>query len=690
MSIWQISEYTLAVSVVALLLLGMKRLFHDKLDARWHYFIWAVLFVRMAVPLEIEWLKTPLSLFEAVPVNFWSRMMELKADRTGVTALVEGLLPWYLGGAVLLLLYYLAIALAVRVQALHLKPANEEVRARVVQIAESYGLKSCKKIRINPKGNAYVCGLFWPVLVLPAEEVSEEVILHELLHKKNKDVLINYGLHLMRVVQWFNPIIWYVTAVILNDSEALCDQRVLELMRKKAEYQPRQEEPIEKVYGKLLIHMAEKKGSRNAKVGTTNMANSYRSMRTRIGRIADFKRVPEEIGFIALCITLILSVSGISNSEPGKIVSSGVVTEQDLERVILRALTYKAETKEEALYLYLKAMDGMNPIYLLPVMPADELEAYEAWIYQMFREEKFIQWHEDGRVYTGRSAKSTQLGIPEWIVLGEEGMDNPWFVKEGLYIQDCRLYNLNTEDTSLKGERVMAQFQSLQKGVNADKYFGWELELLYEDGWKVRRIGEKTYDDPNDQNPEPLIGTAITQGDWKLEARGWNEGYFPDLFSRSTGFTYHWGEVKDSLEREKEAEYPTEFPMTYKHVRVEATYLGKEPPKAKEVTIESRIYTKEEWAELMESGDLPTTEGLNFLARHEGMGLLGRPEYEGTNFTSSNGQSRDTMLAEQVKSGEPMLLNGYGSGYQHWSREDELHMVVSIYYDEECVEVIYK
>lgn len=123
MNIWQMIEYTLVISTVALLLLLMKKLFHDKLDARWHYFIWAVLFVRMAVPLELEWLKSPLSLFEAIPVKYWTELLALKAERAGINARIQGLLPWYLADAGILALYYLAVAVTVRVRTLRLKPA---------------------------------------------------------------------------------------------------------------------------------------------------------------------------------------------------------------------------------------------------------------------------------------------------------------------------------------------------------------------------------------------------------------------------------------------------------------------------------------------------------------------------------------------------------------------------------------
>lgn len=238
MSIWQILEYSLVVSIVAILLLAMKRLFHDKLDARWHYLIWIVLAVRMMVPLSLEWLKSPLSLFEAIPVNYWIKLWTIKAERAGIVEILQYIPKVYLAGVLVFAGYYLAVALMVRIKTIRLEKANQELYEHVAVIAEKYGLKPCKRIRVGEGVTPCVCGLIRPVLVLPQQGVAEEVIVHELLHKKYGDVLINYGLHLVRAVNWFNPLIWYVTAMILNDSEALCDQRVLELMakqRRKAE-----------------------------------------------------------------------------------------------------------------------------------------------------------------------------------------------------------------------------------------------------------------------------------------------------------------------------------------------------------------------------------------------------------------------------------------------------------------------
>jgi len=685
MNIWQLIEYTMAISTVALLLLLMKRLFHDKLDARWHYFIWAVLFARMVVPLKIEWLKSPLSLFEAIPVGYWTDILALKAERAGLNLKLQGLLIWYLVGVGLLSVYYVVVAVIVRVRTLRLKPANQEICDWVAEIAKKYGLNTCKKIRITSQGTPYVSGWLNPVLVLPVHKISEEAVIHELLHKKYGDVCINYGLHLIRVFNWFNPLIWYATAVILNDSEALCDQRVLELLQEKTDQGPvrglmdadvlnveaeehtggRQAEDaaIEKKYGSLLISMAEQRGTYSAKIGTTNMANSYRNMKTRIKRITDFRRVPGKVGFVALCITVIMGVSGIGSCEAKTIISCGVENERDLNNIMLRAMTYKAQTKEEAVYLYLKAMRGMNPIYLIPVMPKDDLPAYEGWIYEMYRQEKFIQWHDRGKVYLGAAEDSLMQGVPEWMNLHEEIVENPWFVHNGMYMRGCNIYNL-TGDSS----RGSAVAEVIMKNGGSTSYISWELELLYEDGWKVKRTSENIYPEP--QTPAYLVQASAANDDWMIEAGGWNEGYFSSVFPQTSGLTYYAGSVPTLREREENAEYPKEFEMYYKHVQVNATYLGEEPLDGKKLVFETQISeTLLPMSSDVEEPDIKVVD-INSM------------------YASSDGSSRRSIPGEQIKKGEPILLNGYGGGYNSWSSTEEIHFTVRIYYDGTCVGVI--
>lgn len=245
--------------------------------------------------------------------------------------------------------------------------ADEGTRQYVEEIAAKYGLKGCHDIRISRSSPPYICGLIHPVLVLPEDNArpeghaqsegntrpEEPVIVHELLHRKWKDVAVNVLLHMIRVVNWFNPVIWFLTGVVQNDGETLCDQRVLECYS----------EEMEKDYGEMLLAMTRGRRRNPVKAGTSNMAGSYRNMRTRIRRISDFHRVPTGIGFVVSCITLILAAAGVSAStEAQGYAIHAIETEGELQKELLKAQLYHARTPEEAVWFFLRAAALAFPI----------------------------------------------------------------------------------------------------------------------------------------------------------------------------------------------------------------------------------------------------------------------------------------------------------------------------------------
>ena len=74
MDIWVIWEYSASVTVIGLLIWLIKLIFHDKLDARWHYYIWLVLLARVLVPVHVRPVPTPLSIFQEIPLGKWMEM----------------------------------------------------------------------------------------------------------------------------------------------------------------------------------------------------------------------------------------------------------------------------------------------------------------------------------------------------------------------------------------------------------------------------------------------------------------------------------------------------------------------------------------------------------------------------------------------------------------------------------------
>ncbi len=89
---------------------------------------------------------------------------------------------------------------------------------QVVELREMYGLPT-----------ALTFGWLQPVILLPAQtepETREWMLVHELLHIKNRDVLWQSAATLMVCLHWFNPVAWYVQRQLERWSEFYCDEQV--------------------------------------------------------------------------------------------------------------------------------------------------------------------------------------------------------------------------------------------------------------------------------------------------------------------------------------------------------------------------------------------------------------------------------------------------------------------------------
>lgn len=489
MDIWVILEYTASVTVVGLLIWLLKLIFHDKLDARWHYFIWLVLLTRIVVPVNVRLVSTPLSVFQDIPVAKWAEMGKRLAEKKGYgnLAVLSGKI--YLWGAVLLGAFYLAVWTVMRLKVASAPKAGDALQAYVNGIAAGHGLRGCKDIRVCRTGTPFICGIVRPVLVLPADKglLPEPVIVHELLHKKYGDVLVNIGIHAVRVINWFNPAIWLLTASVLNDNEALCDQRVLELCREESE----------KEYGNLLITMGEGNKNSRAGVGTSNMASSYRNMKTRIRRISELGRVPKGIGLVTACITLVLAVAGVGSeaaSEDG-FEALSVDSAEELEAALLEAACYHVSTPEEAVFLFLRACTQRSVADRMTVLPEAERAAYEASV---------------GRWFCGQKSDGT----------GETAEGEPaYFPRDAFGMESYRVYNLLYDETA--GSAVIC---AIPRGKAGKAFVEWGIRLENEDGWKIR-LEEESGLLTGTYVPERLLSGTVCLGDFLVEVYGYNEGY---------------------------------------------------------------------------------------------------------------------------------------------------------------------
>ena len=393
-NLWTVLYFTLGITLTGLMLVLFKRLFRDKLSARWHYLVWLVLLVRAILPenlrlfstgfaLNTLWISGMKRLRAAVELGRNSLLSTpfgmgggeislLKKMPFSAWSLTDRLFAVYLAGVAAVLLYDALLYARLRLEIRKGAAATPSLREKIRKTAEKYDLPTQKSVRIC-KGieTPFLCGMVRPILVVPesmAETIDEKVLLHEMLHLKHHDVLVNFLLHLLQALNWFNPFVYWLCRIIRNDSEALCDQRALEKLRGEEKRE----------YGMLLLDMADSRCA--SRIGTTSMANGARNIKTRIGRIADFGRVPKGAAFATACITVVLCLASVSFAyQPQYFDTSKVETAEDLRLTLEDARLFEIPSAEMAISIFYEAFEERDLAKLALTVPEEEFDTYRDW-----------------------------------------------------------------------------------------------------------------------------------------------------------------------------------------------------------------------------------------------------------------------------------------------------------------------
>lgn len=388
-NIWQFLMQTAEVTLTAAVLLLLKRIFQDKLSPRWQYGIWALLALKILIPVGTGGKYISMELAAALEAvkTMSERNLNSACLNWATPVTPEFPVPWiskvpqsstdwlfaiYAAGVFLLLLRYIVSYVRLRLILRRGKPAGENFCEDLQRICEKYDLKPCRCIFLAGISSAFVCGVLRPVLVLPeqsssdgSDKIDEKILLHELLHVKYFDVLQGIFWCFLRCLHWCNPLIWYVAGKITCDMESLCDQRVLERLSGEER----------RDYGRLLLSMTNEKYANVA--GSTSLSNGGKNIAKRIIAIAHFKKYPKGMGLVSVCICILLAgpiFGNVSAMElPG---NDGVhgwrMPGWDKEYGLAAANLRRCSTPAGAIDTYLKGLIYQDVVYLRAALPPEK------------------------------------------------------------------------------------------------------------------------------------------------------------------------------------------------------------------------------------------------------------------------------------------------------------------------------
>ena len=155
-----------------------------------------------------------------------------------------------------------------------------------------------------------IFGFFRPRLLISrtlVEQLTDDelrmVMWHELEHVRRKDVLLNWGMTLIKALHWFNPLAWLAIRQLRISRELVCDARVLSLLR----------EEERRDYGATLIKIAAAIGGQPSRPGLVAIFGNKKEIHWRIVMLTQYKpmtRVAAVLSMLVLIGVLIFMVTG--------------------------------------------------------------------------------------------------------------------------------------------------------------------------------------------------------------------------------------------------------------------------------------------------------------------------------------------------------------------------------------------
>ena len=247
------------VSLICTVLIFCLRLFSAPLNrrytAKWKYWVWLVITLRLIVPINFILPQVPVSaaVSEAFVVNDISvaqiflpqaeppgaydpELMQasgaLQHPVEGITLYEALFIIWLIGA---LAFAALQMARYFRAKRKILRWSTEIKRAEIHEVIERLSKEMGIEKSVIPMVNGeisspMVMGIKSPVLVLPHERYTSHdlsfILRHELTHYKNKDIIYKIGLFIASAIHWFNPAVYLMVREAHADLERVCDDEV--------------------------------------------------------------------------------------------------------------------------------------------------------------------------------------------------------------------------------------------------------------------------------------------------------------------------------------------------------------------------------------------------------------------------------------------------------------------------------
>lgn len=251
---------SISIGLITVVLLAGTPFLNKRYAAKWKYWIWLFLAVRLLLPFSGTQVRIALQALQQektqqtvqaqqnntpIPPRAPARVtVRLPAQMTApitvpskgssiqTTLLNATMLLWAAGG-ICFIGFHLISYMRYKRQLLKTGVVIKDSRilCQLMQLKQELAIRrSVLPIEAADAASPMMLGFFHAVLVLPSTEYSAEelyfILKHELVHLKRGDVNMKLLLTTANAVHWFNPLIWLMRKEATVDMELSCDERV--------------------------------------------------------------------------------------------------------------------------------------------------------------------------------------------------------------------------------------------------------------------------------------------------------------------------------------------------------------------------------------------------------------------------------------------------------------------------------
>ncbi|WP_208916124.1 M56 family metallopeptidase [Paenibacillus uliginis] len=172
------------------------------------------------------------------------------------------------------------------------------------------------------------------LLVTLKKEQIQYILAHEFAHIRRWDVAVNWIMHIILILHWFNPLLWLAVHKARQDQEMACDACMLDRMSSEQN----------NAYGQTIIHVLEYFSGNHHQPGLAGLSATHKQMKRRLTMIKHFNKKSYRLSILGMTMILALGSVTLVNAKESDAKSdpqaASVQLEQDSKSAVNNQLNY--------------------------------------------------------------------------------------------------------------------------------------------------------------------------------------------------------------------------------------------------------------------------------------------------------------------------------------------------------------